>query len=83
MPIIFDASTNFVVISNKYGFTTFNRFTGEKEYELCTNFLSSNLEKFNGERYFSDRWLHDKGEQCLKQKVFETGDKEFMPVPIR
>lgn len=42
----------------------------ETTYELCANFLTSNISNEN-ERYpaYKDLWPHESGYQCLKQKV--------------
>jgi len=51
--------------------------TGEKEFELCTTFLTTN--KDNNEPYRDNNWLHEAGYQCLKQKALEYS-KEAMPI---
>ena len=43
------------------------KITGEETYELCANFLSSNLEKTMS--YSDTIWKHDKGYQCIKKEV--------------
>ncbi len=47
------------------------KVTGEKTYELCAEFRSSNKGKEYDYRYgyYSKRWRHDAGYQCLEQKV--------------
>ncbi|MBT4277201.1 hypothetical protein HOD96_00430 [Candidatus Falkowbacteria bacterium] len=49
------------------------KVVGEKSFELCSDFKTSNEEEAverNGS--YKDRWLHESGYQCLKQKVREN-----------
>jgi hypothetical protein len=56
---------------------------GEREYELCAIFRTSNLEDETQRYYpYKDRWPHDSGKQCLKQKVREESELKE-PVPLR
>ena len=59
------------------------RITGEKTYELCADFRTSNrgeeLDRFYA---YQDRWPHDAGYQCLGQTV-TAYDKGPLPAPIR
>lgn len=44
--------------------------TSETEYELCATFETNNIEPSNTYDYtYADRWPHEVGYQCLKQKV--------------
>ncbi len=47
------------------------KITGEKTYELCADFRTSNKGKEYNYRYgyYNKRWQHDAGYQCLSQKV--------------
>jgi len=47
------------------------KITGEKTYELCAEFRTSNKDKEYDYRYgyYSKRWKHDAGYQCLSQEV--------------
>ena len=49
------------------------KITGEKTYELCADFLTSNKDKNNNGDYRygynNKRWRHNAGYQCLGQKV--------------
>lgn len=61
------------------------RVSGEKEYELCATFRTSNQEEDMEFRYVDKRWLHEAGEQCLGQKVHEIDSraKELIrPIPV-
>jgi hypothetical protein len=55
----------------------------ETEYELCADFLTSNLDESESGRYYSVREgnLHDKGYQCLSKRV-RIKDKDA-PVSIK
>jgi hypothetical protein len=51
------------------------------EYELCTQFLTSNKTNNNNSDYYNykDRWPHDTGRQCLKQIITDF-NKNVVPV---
>lgn len=52
-----------------------------KTYELCATFRTSNKNDNNPEySYYKDRWSHDAGYQCLRQKVHDENVKEIAPV---
>lgn len=55
---------------------------GEREYQLCTNFLSSNIIDNTSRRspygFVDKRWLHQSGYNCIKQKI----EQKILPVPI-
>jgi len=42
---------------------------GSKEYELCTDFITSNKDKGALDDFYNQQWLHEAGYQCLKQKI--------------
>lgn len=42
---------------------------GDKEYEICANFRTSNKNSENKNDYNKDRWPHDAGYQCISQKI--------------
>lgn len=46
------------------------RVTGEKTFELCTDFLASNKDDKNPEsNVWGDKWKHDAGRQCFKKEA--------------
>ncbi|MFH1662045.1 MAG: DUF5671 domain-containing protein [Candidatus Falkowbacteria bacterium] len=50
-------------------------------YELCADFRMSNKgDNEDDYRGYKDRWPHDAGHQCLKQKVRDFYDKELMMI---
>jgi len=56
---------------------------GEKKYELCADFRTSNLE--NDDRiseFYRETWPHEKGRQCIEKSV-EDLERKLMPTPIR
>lgn len=68
----------------KYQYMEFNQFidpdTGtyyeykvidDKKFELCTDFLSSNLDSDNRSYDYHSSWKHDKGYQCISRRVSE------------
>ena len=61
------------VTKEKYSY----RVIGEKEYEICTTFKSSNKDEWDNNNYpYSDKnWVHDFGYQCLSQKIREDNTK--------
>ncbi len=59
----------------------------EGNYELCADFLTSNLkDDTNNDDYNQGRWPHQAGRQCLKQTVYfsqqDAGLKTPLPVPL-
>jgi len=66
------------VTKENFGYNT----KGEKSYELCANFRTSNMDRVINERYYSDRWPHETGEQCLGQKIYGNDDKRIVPAPV-
>lgn len=50
------------------------------EFELCADFLSVNMEDTNN-RYYSEKWKHDVGYQCLKQRVNNLN--KIVPIEAR
>ncbi len=59
------------------------KISDDKTYELCATFRTSNLDgsENNDYRFYDKSWLHDSGEQCLKQTV-HTERKE-LPLEAR
>ncbi|KKR31534.1 MAG: hypothetical protein UT64_C0057G0004 [Candidatus Falkowbacteria bacterium GW2011_GWF2_39_8] len=57
----------------------------DKMYELCATFLTSNKDlKDSRNDYMVTRWPHDKGYQCLNQRINSVeGLKEFKPLPVQ
>ncbi|BFT94167.1 MAG: hypothetical protein MNSN_11080 [Minisyncoccus archaeiphilus] len=68
----------------KYQYMEFNQFTDpdtgtyyeykvidDKKFELCTDFLSSNLDSDNRSYDYYSSWRHDKGYQCISRRVSE------------
>ncbi len=56
---------------------------GGDTYELCAIFRTSNKEdEDNRDNLYNERWPHDAGEQCLKQKVRKYEDVKVRPEPI-
>lgn len=54
-----------------------------KEYELCANFLTSNLgDESQNFAYDRTRWPHDAGYQCLKQQIFTPEEIKGPVVPV-
>jgi len=63
------------------------KITGDKSYELCAEFRTSNLDEneFRRYEYYRDRWPHDKGYQCLAQTVKQDKNpstKAPVPAPV-
>ncbi|MFA4941074.1 MAG: DUF5671 domain-containing protein [Patescibacteria group bacterium] len=62
------------------------RIVGENTYELCAEFKTSNKnnDNDNGDySYYKEKWPHEAGYQCLKQKVHDENIKDEIPVPVR
>jgi len=55
----------------EYGYNLING----TEYELCTEFSSSNLEK--AYNYYDSSWKHDKGYVCIKKEVSSGALKTY------
>ena len=61
------------------------KILNENFYELCAEFLTSNKDdEDNRYNYQKERWPHDAGYQCLKQKVREINANRIIkePVPV-
>lgn len=55
----------------------------DKLYELCATFKRSNKDD-DKNRYFTTRWPHDAGAQCLTQRLMAVPEGKLMaPVPAR
>jgi len=80
-PYLTDNFVSNAVNKEKYSY----RVIGEKEYELCTIFQTSNKNELaNGVSYpYPDKsWVHDAGYQCLTQKIREDNINGEKTVPI-
>lgn len=58
----------------------------DKSYQLCAEFNTSNKNNDNKDLVYngSDRWPHDAGYQCLKQKIVSPVDTmKVAPLPTR
>ena len=56
---------------------------GEKKYELCADFRTSNLEDddvING--FYREIWPHKEGKQCIEKSI-ENLKEGLMPIPVR
>ncbi|MFH0892074.1 MAG: DUF5671 domain-containing protein [Candidatus Falkowbacteria bacterium] len=57
--------------------------TGDRAYELCAVFRTSNTDESGSYEWYRERWPHEAGRQCLKQKVLSLEEEKAMPLPIR
>ncbi len=53
------------------------------KYELCANFRTSNRNIESDDRMYEDKWPHDKGDQCLKQKVYTDNHDDVLPLRLK
>lgn len=51
----------------------------DKVYELCADFKASNKDLKAVSPYYSSRWLHDAGYQCLTQRLGALPDVKAVP----
>ena len=62
------------------------KIVSENFYELCAEFLTSNKDDENNRYdYHKERWPHDSGYQCLKQKVRDINANRIikeLPAPV-
>src|SRR3989339_45567 len=56
---------------------------GDRAYELCAVFRTSNTDESGSYEWYKERWPHEAGEQCLKQKVLYLEEAKAIPLPIR
>ena len=56
---------------------------GDRAYELCAVFRTSNTDESGSYEWYKERWPHEAGEQCLKQKVLYLEEEKAIPLPIR
>lgn len=55
----------------------------ENTYELCATFKTTNIDQVESRyKYYSERWEHEAGYQCLKQNVAASSEKPPLE-PVR
>jgi hypothetical protein len=55
----------------------------DKKYELCTEFLRSNLnDDYGPYGYIDTRWLHDAGRDCVTRTVGDYNNNMEKPLPV-